>query len=131
MADGNGNGAVRWQAWAGIIFTAILILASLVTYAVQINGAERDAADARQQAANLEARLATANARIEQGTAQITAIRENLKEIETQFAASDIVRNLMHANDLRVQSLLWQKVYGVPFPTDNAYYPSIANRPKD
>lgn len=49
-------------------------------------------------------------------------------EIETQFCAQDIVRNLMHANDQRVASLLWEKVYGLKMPTDNAFYPTICNR---
>lgn len=49
-------------------------------------------------------------------------------EIETQFCAMDIVRNLMHANDLRNTSLLWQKTFGTEYPIDNAFYPTICNR---
>ena len=52
-----------------------------------------------------------------------------LIEIETQFCAADIMRNLMHAHDMRVQSLLWDKSFeGSKMPTDNAYYPVICNR---
>lgn len=54
-----------------------------------------------------------------------------LIEVETQFCAADIMRNLMHAQDMRIQSMLWAKSYdnGITYPTDNAYYPVICNRP--
>lgn len=49
-----------------------------------------------------------------------------LVEIETQFCNGDYVRNLMHANELRVISLLWSKSFpDTHYPTDNAYYPRI------
>jgi hypothetical protein len=49
-----------------------------------------------------------------------------LVEIETQFCAADTIRNLMHANDLRVESLLWAKTFtGQDYPITNAYYPRI------
>lgn len=51
-----------------------------------------------------------------------------LNEIETQFCAQDIVRNLMHANDMRNVTLLWEKTFGMRLSTDNAYYPTICNR---
>lgn len=59
---------------------------------------------------------------------RLTKIEVSLNEIETQFCAQDIVRNLMHANDLRNISLLWEKQYGTPYPIGNAYYPTICNR---
>jgi hypothetical protein len=52
-----------------------------------------------------------------------------LSEIETQFCASDIIRNLMHANEMRIESLLWQRTFKETIPTDNAYYPMVCNRP--
>lgn len=54
-----------------------------------------------------------------------------LVEIETQFCAADIMRNLTHATDIRLISLLWQKSFmldQLKLPTDNAYYPMICNR---
>lgn len=49
-----------------------------------------------------------------------------LVEIETQFCNTDYVRNLMHAFDLRLFSMLWAKSFpDSKFPTDNAYYPRI------
>lgn len=59
---------------------------------------------------------------------RITRLEVSMNEIETQFCAMDIVRNLMHANDMRNASMLWEKVYGSKIPTDNAYYPVICNR---
>lgn len=59
---------------------------------------------------------------------RLTKIEVSLNEIETQFCAQDIVRNLMHANDLRNLSILWEKQFGTPYPISNAYYPTICNR---
>lgn len=66
------------------------------------------------------------------GTMRADIARENaaLVEVETQFCAADIMRNLNQANDSRFLSLLWQKAFidGTRLPTDNAYYPVICNR---
>ena len=51
--------------------------------------------------------------------------KQALKEIETQFCASDDVRNLMHANDLRLTAVLWHEVFHSDFPIGDAYYPKI------
>lgn len=49
-----------------------------------------------------------------------------LVEIETQFCNTDYMRNLMHAQDLRMTSMIWAKVFpDSHYPTDNAYYPRI------
>lgn len=60
---------------------------------------------------------------------RLTRMETALSEIETQFCAQDIVRNLMHANDMRQMSILWEKQFGLPYPIGNAYYPTICNRP--
>lgn len=60
---------------------------------------------------------------------RVTHSEAALAEIETQFCATDIVRNLMHANDLRNLSVIWEKQFGMPYPIGNAYYPTICNRP--
>jgi hypothetical protein len=65
---------------------------------------------------------------VQSTTDRLTKIEVSLNEIETQFCAEDIVRNLMHANDLRNTSILWEKQFGTKYPTDNAYYPTICNR---
>ena len=56
-----------------------------------------------------------------------TELSTKLVEVETQFRASDQLRNLMHANEMRIESVLWRKAFPeAPLPTDNAYYPTIA-----
>jgi 3-phenylpropionate/cinnamic acid dioxygenase small subunit len=61
--------------------------------------------------------------------AQYAVLSAKLVEIETQFCASDIVRSLIHASDMRIQSLLWSRSYpGEHMPTDNAFYAHICNR---
>jgi hypothetical protein len=60
---------------------------------------------------------------------RVTRNEVALHEIETQFCAQDIVRNLMHAHDLREYAVLYKKVYGEDYPIGNTYYPTICNRP--
>jgi hypothetical protein len=73
----------------------------------------------------LERRVDGLDVRSHETNSSLAANGVALKEIETQFCASDMVRNLMHANDLRQVSLLWEKEFGTPYPTNNAYYPMI------
>jgi len=61
---------------------------------------------------------------------QMQTIDSRLAEVETQFCASDIVRNLIHASDMRITSIIWHKTFpDSVMPTDNALYPQICNRP--
>jgi hypothetical protein len=50
-------------------------------------------------------------------------------EIETQFCEQGHIINLMHANDLRNTAILYHKVTGDTYPTDNAYYPVVCRQP--
>lgn len=60
---------------------------------------------------------------------QFAVMSAKLVEIETQFCASDIVRNLLRSDDMRIRSVMWAKLYpGEKMPTDNSYYPRICNR---
>lgn len=77
---------------------------------------------------SLYLRVSTLETLASQNNLKITEQALSLNEIETQFAAQDIIHNLTRANNMRVESLLWQKVYGTMLPTDNAYYPAISNR---
>lgn len=122
------NGTARLQTWVGGIVAAVTILGSggalfyqVVSIAIQSNW----------HSAQLElvnSRLKTAEDAMVRLQADNAAMKRDLNEVETQFCASDIVRNLMHANDLRVQSLLWGKVFESSYPIANAYYPTICNR---
>lgn len=59
---------------------------------------------------------------------RVTKMEVSQNEIETQFCSQDIVRNLMHANDLRNIALLWKQTFGIEYPINNAFYPTICNR---
>lgn len=129
MAEGNGN--VRWQTWAALAAVALPIMASLVAFLVQVgqlsyNVSQLDASNRDLQRRVEKLDEAAAGQRIDAAKAQ-----ERLTEIETQFRASDQVRNLMHANDLRMQSMLWKKAFGQDYPIANAYYPTIARQPAE
>jgi hypothetical protein len=58
--------------------------------------------------------------------AQKASYDSKLIEIETQFSASDQVRNLQHSTAMRNIALLWEKVYGSRFPSEVQYYPTIS-----
>lgn len=51
----------------------------------------------------------------------------SLIEIETQFRASDEFRNVNLAGQMRFNSLMWQQIFGVPFPME-VYFPSISKQ---
>lgn len=54
-------------------------------------------------------------------------VTERLGEVETQFRAADNMRNVNLAAQMRVNALLWQKVFEASLPTE-VYYPEISNR---
>lgn len=83
---------------------------------------------AATEIANLKTNYGLLSERQATMRSQIIKHTADLTEIETQFCGADIVRNLMHAADLRQFSLIWQKVFDAKLPTDNVYYPMICNR---
>lgn len=127
MADGggngNGNGLARWQVW---LAAAALALTFFGVVVVPMIGLFIVASGASSETAELKSRVDRMEVQIGVESIEIAQMRSSLVEIETQFRASDQVRNLMHANDLRIQSLLWKKSFGVDYPTGNSYYPTIA-----
>jgi hypothetical protein len=119
MAEGNGNGTARWSAWAGIGTLALALIGSLfVLYATAI-GAAKDVSALSTRVASLETEISAQRV-------EITTLQAKNVEIETQFRGADQARNLMHANDLRVQAMLWRKTFGIEYPIENSYYPTIA-----
>ena len=126
--NGNGtNGLGRMLAIAGAGAAIVVPLVAGIFWIAQVSDratvAMQEITDLRRQVNALESGAGTTKN-------ELVAVQSSLTEIETQFEAADQIRNLMHANELRVESLLWQKTFaGTSFPTDNAYYPSIANRP--
>jgi hypothetical protein len=52
-----------------------------------------------------------------------------LLEIETQFCGEDHIRNLTQAQNLRLVSLMWKKLFPESeSPAGDSYYPSVCNR---
>lgn len=49
-------------------------------------------------------------------------------KISSEFCGDDQIRNLMHANELRIEAILWSKVFTTTYPTDNTYYPTLCQR---
>jgi hypothetical protein len=56
----------------------------------------------------------------------VGTLYSKMDEIETQFCEMDSIHNLMHAYDMRMQAVLFDKLFpDSKWPTDNSYYPSI------
>jgi hypothetical protein len=58
---------------------------------------------------------------------KVVTLQTQLNEIETQFKANDEFRNVNLAGQMRINSMLWQKVFDQTFPSET-YYPTISNR---
>jgi hypothetical protein len=112
----NGNGNSRGMLIAQVIGIMILLGTPFTTLMVMISNTAADVVSLRQRIVALER---------QQSDVHIAALRRDLVEVETQFCAEDAMRNLMHANDLRNMSVLWQKTMGTDYPVGNAYYPAI------
>lgn len=133
------NGNARRQFWVsvsgvgvtvlGLFIGAIWWLSSLQgTLNEQQKALVQEKADRAEAVSQFNRRIG----RLEKDNGELKTenarLHESLNEIETQFCAGDIVRNLMHANEMRDQAVLWEKTFGIRKPTDNAYYPVICNR---
>jgi hypothetical protein len=113
--------------------------AALTNATLMESTSAQDHATSRADRAQLNERLraleVTETANAAERRQQIATMNARLTEVETQFCANDLVRNLMHANDLRLFSMLWEKVFpNNHYPTNNAYYPRVCQEnttPKD
>jgi hypothetical protein len=124
MSASPPNGASRLGLWLSIVISAMVLVSMIgAMFYVAYNGKSNTEALAAQSV--LIKDISDKSALIQD---RLTKIEVAQNEIETQFCSQDIVRNLMHAGDMRNISLLWEKVFGTRYPTDNAYYPTICNR---
>lgn len=119
MAEGNGNGYSRWQLWVSIAALGAVVFSAIV-------GLSWAANSAYGKAMELQGRLDRMEETVSANRAQFAQVCSALVEIETQFRASDQVRNLMHTNDLRIQAMLWRKSFGEEYPVGDPYLPTIA-----
>lgn len=89
---------------------------------------QADAAS-RADRAEMNERLRTVERIAATNTTTSAEIVQKLIEVETQFCASDIVRNLTHANDTSIMSIIWHHNFPESvYPTDNSFYAQICNR---
>lgn len=147
--NGNGNGYAKMAGWSSAIIGAAVYTVIGVFWVGGIGAqvtAHKESLDAlikrfdkteaqtpqigqnEATISMLTERIRTLEGKADTNGINIATMQTKLTEIETQFCASDIVRNLMHANDMREIAVLYEKLYGQRKPTDNAFYPMICNR---
>lgn len=127
--DGNGRTALyaRWEFYASLLSGLAIVVAAFIwvgTIASEVAQSQKEEEEMYRRLSKIEGNQSGS------GLAIATLGRDE-REIETQFCASDIVRNLMHANDQRQLAMLWEKVYGQKYPTDNTFYPQICAKPTE
>lgn len=122
--DNNGNGFWRTASILGSIVVAVPSVGGLFW---QVFSLASEAQSHKAKIERLEIQVSTLQSELAGNESTLKGVDKDLNEVETQFCAQDIVRNLMHANDLRMFSMLYDKV-GMKLPTDNSYYPTICNR---
>lgn len=130
MAESNGG--TKWQVYVAIASLAVVLIGGLIALNVQVANTAYSAATNQGAISVMQGRLD----RIEERSSELHTMHAQMEikltEIETQFCASDIIRNLMHANELRVMAVLWAKAFPQQrIPTDNSYYPMVCNRQPD
>lgn len=119
------NGYGRYTFYA----SAAVVVFSIVGSIIWVGGIANEVAQNKIALMALAQRLSAAESETRANQITSSQMQRDAREVETQFCASDIVRNLMHANDMRTTAMLWRKSFGTPYPTDNPYYPTICNRP--
>lgn len=128
-SNGNGNGHSRWNLMISLLSAAAVAIGAIVAAYVQTASLTAQVGIDNTRIQALEITMAKASDRLSGLRADLSQTHADLREVETQFCASDIIRNLMHAFDQRIAALLWRRAYpGAALPTDNAYYPHICNR---
>lgn len=51
---------------------------------------------------------------------------KDFAEIETQFRASDQVRNIQFASQQRLDAIMWEGIFKTRYPSDAVFYPHIS-----
>lgn len=117
--NGNGNGTARWQLWASVASVALILLGAMMTLYVEVNTAYATANELKERVERMSVALSDQQSKL-------NTVCADLIEVETQFKASDQVRNLIHVNDLRNYSVLYKKVMKEDYPVGEPYLPTIA-----
>lgn len=127
MAASNGTG--RLALWIGIAASGAGFMATML---VAFNTLSNMATQVTSNSTKTDTLIMEVKADeqiIRSLELKLNSVEVSLNEVETQFCADDQMRNVMHATDMRIQSMLWARSFpDSKLPTDNAYYPTICNR---
>lgn len=121
----NGNGGARWQTIAAIAVPLGMVVAAILWFgglSSQVTVVDKDAASLRLEVRDLAGKIGVMGS-------DIVSARMALKEVETQLCSIEQVRNLMHKTDYTNTAILWEKIMGGRFPTDNMSLPMICAHP--
>ncbi len=126
---GEGNGTARWQLYLSAGSLALFVVGSLIGLLIQIASLTYATADTRAKMEAMESRLGRVEQQSQLNQTSITVMRSDMGEIDTQLRASIDDRNLGHAWDLRIESVLWEQAFKgrSHLPIGNAVYPNIAD----
>lgn len=118
----NGNGTAKLGVWISALGTGAVVLGALFVLYSQVSTAYATANDLKEQVNKL-AQQANDN------RVQIAQLEAQQIEVDTQLRASIDDDNKGLAWQLRVNSILWEQAFKGQshMPSDNAFYPNIAN----
>ncbi len=94
----------------------------MVTLEAQAARSDKDREDLNKTTERLGTEQSRINGLL---SSTISETRATITEIESQFKAADEYRNINLAGQMRTNALLWQRIYGEPYPTE-VYFPSIS-----
>jgi hypothetical protein len=122
------NGSARFTTMLSIGVAAVGLASAGITGAYQLISMTTEVRVLTQEKDSLAGMVNRQRADIATLALEVNRQKSALIEIETQFCATDNMRNIIHANDLRIQAMVWRKVFGDELPTANAFYPRVCNR---
>jgi hypothetical protein len=117
------GGALLCSAIVGLYaFTVLRIQTAIAPLESRAEVSIRDRQEIRESMERIQEQLNAVDARDQAGSARVGS---DLKEIETQFAKDNEIRNVQFANNLRWTALIWQRLYGERFPSEIQFYPTV------
>lgn len=135
MAEGTKNGASRVLLYLSIAIAGMSILGPLGVGLYWISKLEDRVTQLEKLSPSndtafteLKSRMNRIDDQIGDMRGQILQLVTSQNEVETQFCDTGNTLNLMHAFDLRVEGMMFEKVFSTRFPTDNAFYPILCRR---
>lgn len=128
-----GNGAtvvlMRRQLWLSVIVAVVAANAAIIGYVIQISDLRSTSAQHEQTIQDQARRIQVLEASVADNRLEITKTQLTQIEQDTQLRASIDDSNKSLAWQLRMDAMLWEQTSKgkIHLPTDNAFYPNIAN----